>query len=1253
MKKRLSMFLALCMALALLPVTALAAAELAATVTVGGVTLNAGNPYATTNAGGAVSLGGDEGTYNVKFDAATGTLTLRNANIKYESITANAISATGTLTIAAVGTNAVAASGNSAAIYITAGNLKLKGDGALTAVSNQTVAVYAPNITVRESITLTAAGGATTAGQPGGDGLYAFNDLKIKGTARVTAVGGKSPASSPFSAGIRAGASVAIEESATVTAVGGDTRLGGYSAGISVYSTGAITIGGSAKVVAVGGNAGTNASYGLYAYGAGGSITHTGGLLVAKGGKGATSLAMNQLLGGDTMDGIVITTEASAAANESKYCVVSPKTGDTADYRVVTAGVTSSTAEIPGHIEWGTNCLTLNNTIVIAPDVGEGVSAALSMQGMPVGATLTPGGFNVLLAGYALGFSAAVNGSGTYSDLTITGDGDLTAISVDGGQCYGIVNAKELSSTGTITAIGGGTGSNYGVSYSGNPLSISAGKVIAIAVGSGSTTSYGINKGSYGGSLSISGCSGVAVGRNSALSAAPILTGLVTMGAWNSKAMAWGSMPPPAAISAIPAADTATVDKTAEIQQSVNFTLTTYPAGTYKVYADGSTATEHGTVTAGLSGSTLTLTHATDIPAATYYISVTEPGKTESARLALTVNNPPELGTCHLTVNLNGGSGGTTSGDYTSGASVPIDAGTKAGYSFSGWTASLGSSPFADASSPSTTFTMLPNPVTITANWTYTGGSDSDGGSASNDNGSPVIVTLPASDKPNSPTQGEIKVPGTVDGKGSVTVSLTDKAVTNAFDKALAEARKNGAEQNGITVVFRVDAGSKTGSHVTVNLPKAVQDTILAKKIVSVIVALDNPDIRVGMDLAAVKKINRQAKSDVNITATPTDSGKLTAEARKVIGSRPVFDLEVNYGNSQAVSSFGAGSVSVTIPYTLGANEMAEKVRAVHVDSKGKAHWLVNSVYDSVEKVLHFSTSHFSTYGIGYRETNTAFADIAGHWATGDIEFASSRELFSGTSETQFSPNTPMTRGMFVTALGRLANADVSGYAKSSFSDVEDDACYMGYIEWASKNNIVNGVGNGRFAPGQSITREQMAVIMSNYAKTAGFTLPKVHIENIFADNAKISTYAKEAVERMQMAGVISGKNGNLYDAQGTATRAEGAAVLRRFVELAISGDRLQGWSMNDSGKWMYFQEGKPLTGKQDIDGAAYLFDQYGVTADVPKNLRYTTYTVQDGDGFWSISHKLGCPMSELERLNNKSRFSLILPGDVLRVPEK
>ena len=137
------------------------------------------------------------------------------------------------------------------------------------------------------------------------------------------------------------------------------------------------------------------------------------------------------------------------------------------------------------------------------------------------------------------------------------------------------------------------------------------------------------------------------------------------------------------------------------------------------------------------------------------------------------------------------------------------------------------------------------------------------------------------------------------------------------------------------------------------------------------------------------------------------------------------------------------------------------------------------------------------------------------------------------------------------------------------------------------------------------------------------------------------------------MAGVLAGKNGNLFDPQGTATRAEVSAVLKRFVELAISTDSAEGWALNDSGKWMYYENGKAVTGKKDIDGTTYTFDQYGVTADVPKNRKYTTYVVQKGDSFWRIAHDMGCTIAELEQLNKKSRFSLIYPGDVLKIPEK
>ncbi len=194
---------------------------------------------------------------------------------------------------------------------------------------------------------------------------------------------------------------------------------------------------------------------------------------------------------------------------------------------------------------------------------------------------------------------------------------------------------------------------------------------------------------------------------------------------------------------------------------------------------------------------------------------------------------------------------------------------TNGRYTFSGW--------YTGANGSGTRFvatTPVVSNLTVYPYWTGGGSSDEDG-SSSDDNDS-VIATPALSDRPNTPTQGEIKVSGTVDAQGNAIVNLSDRAVSDAFDKALAEARGNGNEQNGIALVLRIDTGSNNAAHVRVNLPKTVQDIIIAKKIANTILVVDNPDITIALDLASVKTINSQANSDVHLTATRMESNALT-----------------------------------------------------------------------------------------------------------------------------------------------------------------------------------------------------------------------------------------------------------------------------------------------------------------------------------------------------------------------------------------
>jgi hypothetical protein len=142
-----------------------------------------------------------------------------------------------------------------------------------------------------------------------------------------------------------------------------------------------------------------------------------------------------------------------------------------------------------------------------------------------------------------------------------------------------------------------------------------------------------------------------------------------------------------------------------------------------------------------------------------------------------------------------------------------------------------------------------------------------------------------------------------------------------------------------------------------------------------------------------------------------------------------------------------------------------------------------------------------------------------------------------------------MTRGMAVTVLGRLWDAETDGFTASRFTDVSANAYYAPYVEWAAQNGIVNGVGNGRFAPDRIVSREEMAVVLANFAEFTGIGLREASTAvEAFADEAQISPWAKADVRTIQKAGIISGKQNNLFDPKDKCTRAEVSAILRRLI---------------------------------------------------------------------------------------------------------
>jgi len=177
------------------------------------------------------------------------------------------------------------------------------------------------------------------------------------------------------------------------------------------------------------------------------------------------------------------------------------------------------------------------------------------------------------------------------------------------------------------------------------------------------------------------------------------------------------------------------------------------------------------------------------------------------------------------------------------------------------------------------------------------------------------------------------------------------------------------------------------------------------------------------------------------------------------------------------------------------------------------------------------------------------FTDVSEKdWFYSDVMFVYENGLMLGTSKTLFSPHGTATRGMMATILWRMEGSPVPK-GKNSFTDVEAEKWYADAITWTAENGIFAGYGKDKFGPDDPITREQLAAIFYRYADYKGYDLTVKGNLDKFKDADKITDYAKTAMQWAVGSGLMKGKSGNLLDPQGTATRAEIAAMLHRFIE--------------------------------------------------------------------------------------------------------
>ena len=526
-----------------------------------------------------------------------------------------------------------------------------------------------------------------------------------------------------------------------------------------------------------------------------------------------------------------------------------------------------------------------------------------------------------------------------------------------------------------------------------------------------------------------------------------------------------------------PALSGGSATRISETAATVKFTSDEAGEYFYEVVESGATiptinTTETGT--ACVSGeNTISLTSLSGAGAKDIYIVAKDAVGNVSQTLKITI---PAIYT--LTVNLNGGSGSTTGGEYAEGAVIHIDAGSRSNYRFDGWASSNGGS-FASASSANTTFTMPAADTTITANWQYD---------------SPYIP-------PSKPNWTSV-------------------------------ARKLANAQPGDTVTVKMNGETE--------VPGEVWETIAGR------------DVTVILDMGG----NVSWTVDGNDVPTATHFADMDFGVdRNTTG----IDVDVINAITGEVSSVqitlahdGEFGFTLTLTAPLGRENAGNWANLYHYDEDAESLSYETSGEIQEDGSASLKMTHASQYAIIIDEQThqLPFTDVtSGTWYEGAVRYAYLHDIMEGMSATTFQPNGTLTRAQAVQIFYNLeGQPDISGENLGyPYEDVNAQAWYGNAVYWARITGVATGYGDGTFQPGDSITRQEFAQMLYNYAKYKGYDLSAEGDLTAFPDGDSVQPWAETAMTWANGNELINGHDDGTLEPGGTATRAQAAAILMRF----------------------------------------------------------------------------------------------------------
>lgn len=390
--------------------------------------------------------------------------------------------------------------------------------------------------------------------------------------------------------------------------------------------------------------------------------------------------------------------------------------------------------------------------------------------------------------------------------------------------------------------------------------------------------------------------------------------------------------------------------------------------------------------------------------------------------------------------------------------------------------------------------------------------------------------TPPPSQPAVTVMQGSVTVKAAADDKGIISVSVDAKAIREAME---------GSTDKTVTIIVQ-----------------PLKDVKEVKVEVSLdqMLSLDNSKLntlKVDTGLAVIS-IDKQLfgynsgtqESKIQLSVTTVDKSALPADVRAQLGGSEVYDFNLTIDGNK-VSRFNGKGVKVALNYSLKPGENPNNIVIYYMDDNGKLEVVKNGKYNKDNGKVEFKPKHFSKYaafstGITFKDLNRV------SWALESIEALASRGIIQGVGSGNFSPDGNVTRAEFITMMmNALDEVDVK--AKTALQDVKAGAWYYNAIASAEQLGIVNGKTDGFFGVEDTVTRQDMAVMIYRALQLTNNKLDKKNDAVAFVDQSTINGYAIDAVEAMHKAGIIEGIGEGQFAPHAQTTRAQAAVIIYRL----------------------------------------------------------------------------------------------------------